>query len=66
MEDSQRTIQVKDMIQVFRDQAQCFSKPPSSILRPSAIMDREDEAIADMDDEDFHSLKEPKWDVIEE
>ena len=66
MEDSQGTLQVKDMIQVFRDQPQCFSKPPISVLRPSAIMDREEEAIADMDDEDSHSLKEPKWDVIEE
>jgi hypothetical protein len=66
MEDNQRTIQTKDMIPVFRDQEQCFSKPPSSVLRPSAIMDKEYEAIAGMDDENFHGLKEPKWDVIEE
>jgi hypothetical protein len=64
MEDNQRTIQIRDMIPVFRDQEQCVSKAPSSVI--SAVMDREDQAIAGMDDEDFYGLKELNWDVIEE
>jgi hypothetical protein len=54
------------MIPALRDQEPLISKHPRKFVISSAIMDREDEAIVDMDDEDFHGLKEPKWDVIEE
>jgi hypothetical protein len=44
---------------------QSISKSPRRVFKANAIMDREDEAVADMDEE-LHVFKEPKWDVIEE
>jgi hypothetical protein len=54
------------MAPISEDKEPRISKLPRLVLGASAVMDREDEAVANMEDEELHDLKRPKWDVIEE
>jgi hypothetical protein len=54
------------MTPICGDKEPRLSKLPRRVLRASAVTDREDEATADIDDEDIYDFKELKWDVIEE